>query len=120
MKYKNSTVTMSPEILKRKLGGELLVPITVDDTAFDSNGVCKAGTALTADGKKGVETAAASGAAASNTAVGILLYDVLKAENPNGSLVKGFAAVSKAAIKASTGTDVTDGVVNTLSNIDFE
>lgn len=119
MKFKNSDVTVSPEILKRKLGGELLVPIKVDTTAFTS-GVCKAGTALTADGEKGVETAAAGGVPASNTAVGILLYDVFEDENPNGSLIKGFATVSKAAIKASTGSDVTDGVVNTLTNIDFE
>lgn len=120
MKFKNSTVSMTPEILKRKLGGELIVPITVDSTAFNSDGICKAGTALTSDGKKGVETAAASGNPASNTAVGILLNDVYKDENPNGSLIKAFAAVSKAGIKASTGSDVTAGVINSLSNIDFE
>ena len=40
MKYENKPVSMTPEILKRKLGGELLVPITI--TGF-TNGVCKAG-----------------------------------------------------------------------------
>ena len=39
MKFSTQTVSMNPPILKRKLGGELFVPVTLASTAF-SNGVC--------------------------------------------------------------------------------
>ena len=42
MKFKESSVTTQKEILKRKLGGELFVPIKLDASAF-TEGVCKAG-----------------------------------------------------------------------------
>ena len=47
MLVKNSNVTTTPEILKRKLGAEYLVPATI--TGF-TNGVCKAGSPIGADG----------------------------------------------------------------------
>lgn len=50
MKFAETSVSMTPEILKRKLGGELFVPVTVHSSAF-TNGLCKAGTPLDADGK---------------------------------------------------------------------
>ena len=34
MKFKESSVTTQKEILKRKLGGELFVPVKLDDSAF--------------------------------------------------------------------------------------
>ena len=48
MQVKNTNVTTTPEILKRKLGAEYLVPVTI--TEFD-NGVCKAGSPIGSDGK---------------------------------------------------------------------
>lgn len=102
----NKNVTNAPEILKRKLGGEYLAPITV--TAFD-NGVCKAGTPIGADGT--VQNSA--------SAVGILLYDVYE-ENPNGSLVKGFAVVNLANAEANSGLTIDTAVKTALSNVMFE
>ena len=51
MKFKKSSVTSQKEILKRKLGGELFEEIKLDDSAF-TNGVCKAGNPISAEGKK--------------------------------------------------------------------
>ncbi len=120
MKFKETKLLSQPEILKRKLDGELFAPITVAEDSF-TDGVCKAGTALDADGELAEETEANStaGTPASSTAVGILLNDVTS-DNPNGSLIKAFAVVSCANIEANTGDEVTDGVKNTLTNIVFE
>ena len=50
MKYASTSILGTPEVLKRKLGGELITPITVHASAFTS-GKCAAGTVLAADGK---------------------------------------------------------------------
>ena len=63
MLVKNKNVTTTPEILKRKLGAEYLVPVTVTEFA---NGVCKAGSPIGADGS--IQNGAG--------AIGILLNDV--------------------------------------------
>ena len=105
MLVKNTNVTQTPEILKRLLGGELFVPVTI--TEF-SNGVCKAGTPIDA-----------SGAIANDaTAEGILLYDVYE-ENPNGSLVKAYATINLANAEANSGLTIADAVKTTL-NVTFE
>lgn len=108
MKYAETNVGMTPEILKRKLGGELFAPITVASGAF-TNGVCKAGTPLGADG------------AVANTAdaVGILLNDVTN-DNPNGSLIKAFATINTAVAQAHSGVTYADAMKEALSNIVFE
>ena len=49
MKFTEKSVTTQLEILKRKLGGELFEEIKLDDTAF-TEGVCKAGSPIAADG----------------------------------------------------------------------
>lgn len=51
MKFNKKSVVMQKEILKRRLGGELFVPIKLDDSAF-TEGVCKAGNPISAEGKK--------------------------------------------------------------------
>lgn len=61
--------------------------VTLDTTAF-TDGVCKAGTPIAKDGKKGVTTPGASGAAGTTTAFGILLSDVYQ-NRPQGTLVIG-------------------------------
>lgn len=106
MLVKNTSVQTTPEILKRKLGAEYLVPVTITD--FD-NGVCKAGSPIGADGK--VQNGA--------DAVGILLYDVYE-QNPNGSLVKAFAVINTANAEANTGLTIEDAVKTALPMVIFE
>lgn len=106
MQVKNTNVTTTPEILKRKLGAEYLVPVTI--TEFD-NGVCKAGSPIDADGA----------VANSADAVGILLYDVYE-QNPNGSLIKAFAVVNTANAEANTGLTIEDAVKTALPMVIFE
>lgn len=106
MQVKNTNVTTTPEILKRKLGAEYLVPVTI--TEFE-NGVCKAGSPIDADGA----------VANSADAVGILLYDVYE-QNPNGSLIKAFAVVNTANAEANTGLTIADAVKTALPMVIFE
>lgn len=106
MKYEAKSIASTPEILKRRLGGELFVPITV--TAF-SNGVCKAGTPLNASGA----------VANTSAAVGILLNDVYE-ENPNGSLIKAYATINKAVAQAHSGVTLSSDAIEALGNITFE
>lgn len=106
MLVKNTSVQTTPEILKRKLGAEYLVPVTITD--FD-NGVCKAGSPIGADGT--VQNGA--------NAVGILLYDVYE-QNPNGSLVKAFAVINTANAEANTGLTIEDAVKTALPMVIFE
>lgn len=106
MQVKNTNVTTTPEILKRKLGAEYLVPVTI--TEFE-DGVCKAGSPIDADGA----------VANSADAVGILLYDVYE-QNPNGSLIKAFAVVNTANAEANTGLTIEDDVKTALPMVIFE
>lgn len=109
MKFDNSSVAMTPEILKRKLGAEYLVPITIADSEFASKDVVKAGTPISATGT----------IANSASAVGILLNDVYK-ENPNGSLIKGFAVINKANAEKNSGLTIASAVLTALPNVVFE
>lgn len=106
MQVKNTNVTTTPEILKRKLGAEYLVPVTI--TEFD-NGVCKAGSPIGSDGK--VQNGVG--------AVGILLYDVYE-QNPNGSLIKAFAVVNTANAEANAGLTIEGAVKTALPMVIFE
>lgn len=110
MNFTEKTVSTNPEILKRKLGGELFAEITLEDSAL-TNGVCKAGTPIKADGT--VDNTASS------AAVGILLNDVY-AVNPNGTIVKAFACVNVANIEKSIGTTLNASVKTALPLIVFE
>lgn len=109
MKFAETSFSNAPEILKRKLGGELIVPVTITDSTLASAGVVKAGSPINADG------------AIDNTAdaVGILLNDVY-AENPNGSLIKAFATVNLANANTNSGLTIADAVKTALPNIVFE
>ena len=106
MLVKNTNVTTTPEILKRKLGAEYLVPVTIKDF---TEGVCKAGSPIGANGA----------VANSADAVGILLYDVYE-QNPNGSLIKAFAVVNTANAEANTGLNIDDAVKTALPMVIFE
>lgn len=108
MKFSESSVTTQLEILKRHLDGELIVPVTLDSTAF-TNGVCKAGNPIAANGKKDNATAP----------IGILLNDVYE-ENPNGAIVKAFAVINEANANANAGITISSATKTALSNIVFE
>ena len=105
MKFEKTDVTMQPEILKRKLGGELFVPVTVV-----AETVVKAGTPIAADGT----------VAKDETAVGILLNDVNPTENPNGSLIKAFACVNATVGQAHSGVTYSSALKAALPLIVFE
>jgi hypothetical protein len=106
MKYANTSINSSPEILKRRLGGELFVPVTVANASF-TNGVCKAGTPLTKAGATG------------GTPDGILLYDVYP-DNPNGSLIVAFATINSEVAAAHSGVTYDDTLKAALPKIVFE
>ena len=106
MLVKNKNVTMTLEVLKRKLGAEYFVPVTV--TGF-TDGVCRAGSPIGADGT--VQNNA--------NAVGILLNDVFE-ENPNGSLIKAFAVINTANAEANTGLTIDSAVKTALPMVIFE
>ncbi len=112
MKFKESNVTTQKEILKRRLGGELFEPITLNASAF-TDGVCKAGQPIDKDGK------AVNGATGDGDAVGILLSDTYE-ENPNGTIVKAFACVNEANANANAGITIAAAVKTKLSLIVFE
>ena len=108
MKFSEASIASTPEILKRKLGGELCEPITIDFTDVTS-GVVKAGSPISSSG------------VVANTAdaVGILLNDVYS-ENPNGSIVKAFACVNITNSESNSGLTIAAAVKTALSHIVFE
>ena len=118
MNFTSNAVEMTSEILKRKLGGEYFVPVTIKSTEFASVDVIPAGTPINADGEVAQDTT--SQGVTTSDAVGILLNDVL-VSNPNGSLIKAFAAVTTANCPVSSGSSVcTDAVKAALPLICFE
>lgn len=108
MKYTEKSVTTQKEILKRRLGGELFTPIKLDADAF-TDGVCKAGNPIAKDGKVDNVTAP----------IGILLNDVYE-ENPNGTIVKAFAAVNEANANANAGITLAEAAKKAMPLIVFE
>lgn len=112
MKFVESNITSQKEILKRKLGGELTEPITLDDTAF-TNGVCKAGNPIDKDGK------VVNGGGSDGAAVGILLKDVYES-NPNGTILKAFGCVNEANANSNANITIATEVKTALSLIVFE
>ena len=106
MNFDTKSVMSTPEVLKRKLGGELFVPVTIADSEFASADIVKAGNAIDASGK----------VVKNGTAIGILLNDVEK-ENPNGSLIKAFATINVANCPSGA---ITEDVKGALPNIIFE
>ena len=120
MKFKKTSVTSQKEILKRKLGGELFEEITLNASAF-TDGVCKAGSPIAADGKfvNGRTTSSDSVSVNDASPVGILLTDVYD-DNPNGTIVKAFACVNTANANSNAGITIADAVKTALPLIVFE
>lgn len=92
MKYSETSVASTPEVLKRMLGAEYLKPITLDSSAF-TNGICAAGTAVAVDGKE------SSGDG--SDVYGILLNDVFE-DNPNGSVIVASAVINSSNSSATS------------------
>lgn len=107
MKFVNTSVNSQPEILKVHTGGEYTRPITLKQSAF-TNGICKAGNPIAADGTK------VNGA----TAVGILLNDVT-ADNPNGTILCAYGVVNTANANANASIVIGEEVKTALPLLVF-
>lgn len=92
MKFNDVSISATPEVLKRKLGGEYLKEITIDASAF-TNGVLPAGSAVQKNGKK-------SSGNGSNV-YGITLNDCYD-DNPNVSVIVAFAVINGANTTATS------------------
>ena len=86
MKYAETTFGGTPEVLKRKLGGELFDELEIDSTAF-TNGKLAAGSAVAADGK--LSTGDGS------DVYGVTLNDCY-ADSPNVAVIRAFATINTA------------------------
>ena len=104
MRFSDVSVLGTPEVLKRKLGGEYLKDITIDSTAF-TNGKLAAGSAVAADGKKSTGDG--------SDVFGITLNDCYE-ENPNVSVIVAFAVIN------GSNTTATSSDKAALSNLYFE
>lgn len=108
MNFSTKNVLGAKEILKRKLGSELTVEVTVPTASF-TNGVLKAGTPVDKDGK----------VANTSAAVGIVLSDVY-AERPIATIVKAYAVINEANANANAGITIAEAVKTALPLIVFE
>ena len=90
MKFKNYDITNTKEILYND--HYVAVPYDCSNLTADSEGIIKAGTIVPANDE---------------TAIGVLLYDVKKADDPNGTVVvHGFIKKSALSAEPSSETDL--------------
>lgn len=116
MKFSKTTATSGVEILVGLTNMHTLTPIkvatpgtTVDGTFVPADDpVVKAGTPLTS---AGVSTTGSG-------AVGILLYDVNTAENPNGSIVQS-GPIDATKAQAHSGVTYAGGLYTALPAVQF-
>lgn len=92
MKYSSVSVLGTPEVLKRKLGGEYIKELAIHASAF-TNGKLAAGSAVAADGKKSTGDG--------SDVYGITLNDCYE-ENPNVAVVIAFAVINGANSTATS------------------
>ena len=104
MKYTDTNISATPEVLKRKLGAEYLKEITIHASAF-TNGKLAAGSAVAADGKKSTGDG--------SDVYGITLNDTYS-DNPNASVIVAFAVINL------NNTTCTTSDRAALSNLYFE
>ena len=96
MKFKTTAITQPTEILYND--HYVAIPYDCTEITANEDGVIPAGTIIPAN---------------DNTAIGVLLSDVVKAENPNGTIViHGF--IKTAALPAEPTADETVEGVTTL------
>ena len=91
MKYSERTFGVAPEVLKRKLGGELFDELKIDATAF-TNGKLAAGSVVTSAGKKS--------AGDGSDAYGITLNDCYD-DSPNVAVITAYATINSANTTAT-------------------
>lgn len=91
MKYSQKSFGVAPEVLKRKLGGELFDELEIDSTAF-TDGKLAAGSAVTADG-----TASAGDG---SDVYGVTLNDCYE-DSPNVAVVRAYATINKDNVSVS-------------------
>ena len=89
MKFTTREIGVQPEILKRRLGGELFAAVSFNGFFAESSNATfiPAGTFI-------------NGYADKDADIGILLNDVV-AERPNGTIVKAFANISLTKMEES-------------------
>lgn len=104
MTYTHETVGGGVEILYNS--AYVGRAVTLDAAAF-TNGVCKAGTPIGADGT--IKNTA--------DAIGILLWDV-PANRPQGTVVIG-GYIKKAVAQAHSGVTYADALIGALTNVVF-
>lgn len=104
MKYTDTSFSSTPEVLKRKIGGELFDELAIDATAF-TNGKLAAGSAVAADGKKSTGDG--------SDVYGITLNDCYS-DNPNVAVIVAFATIN------SSNTTATSDDRAALTNLVFE
>lgn len=80
----------------------IAIPIKITETT-----VCKAGAPIKTGGKLAVQTSDGGTSAKVADAIGVLLYDVDPAVNPNGALLI-HGVVDSVKAKASSGLDLAD------------
>ena len=112
MEYTKTAVTADVEILYNSeyVGNA----ITLDTTAF-TGGVCKAGTPIAADGKKGATTGET--ATATSTTLGILLCDVYE-DRPQGTIVIG-GYINTSVAQNHSGVTLTAADKANMKNVVF-
>lgn len=91
MRYSERSFGVAPEVLKRKLGGELFDELEIDSTAF-TNGKLAAGSAVTAEGT----LSAGDG----SDVYGVTLNDTYD-DSPNVAVVRAFATINKDNVSVS-------------------
>lgn len=97
MKFKTTAITQPKEILYND--HYVAIPYDCSEIDADANGVIKAGTIIPAN---------------DDTAIGVLLSDVVKAENPNGTIViHGF--IKTAALPVAPSEDTTAEVERSVT-----
>ena len=103
MKFKNTDITNTKEILYND--HYVSIPYDCSELTADSDGIIKAGTIVPANDK---------------TAIGVLLYDVKKSDNPNGAVViHGFIKTSALPAEPSADTESAIGAKTALKQIIF-
>lgn len=128
MRFAENSILATPEILKRKKGGELIVPVTVHASAF-TNGVCKGGTPLDADGKiyavvggtKGTWTCAISTAFAEDEVITIngVNYTCGETESKENKVFAGASATLQATSLVAIVEDANFTLTQTSGTLTF-
>lgn len=128
MRFSSTSYASTPEILKRQKGAEFARPITIDDSAF-TNGLCKAGTPIDADGKvfavtggtKGTWTCAISTAFASDEVITINGVDYTKGatQSADDKVFAGTSATEQATSLVAIVADANFTLTQTSGTLTF-